>query len=166
MRLGIVSSFEVVTPEQITMIDKICCNLWEIPSSVRYYNLVTENSDDKDIRFWAELYFGCRFLTDSTDKLPRIKSVGSLSDFPSLLSPKGLKLSSGSSSSPRSNSPSPRLISPRSKMSPRNLSPTTLNNLQVISSNCNHVIVLGTPDNLGLVLKALGDMRIIILSAM
>lgn len=164
MRLAIISTVEMTGPKQISIIDKICHHLWDLPTSVRYYNLITENTSSPEIRSWAELYFGCQFLSDSVDKLPRIKSVGSLSNVTVLPILKPLKLSS-SSSSPRSNSPSPRLSSsPRILSSPRKLSPTTISNLESIASNCDHVIILGTPENLGLLLKLLGDMTIIVLS--
>lgn len=162
MRLAIISSLEIVTADHISTIDKICHHLWDCPSIVRYYNLITESSDNREIASWAELYFGCRFVNDTNEKLPRIKSAGSFSNLAGM---KPLHSSSGSSSSPRSNSPSPRLhYSPRTILSPRKLSPLTASNLQVMAANCDHVIILGAPDNLGLLLKALDNMTVIVFS--
>ncbi len=153
MRLAVISSVEIITATHLTVIDKICHHLWDFPSSVRYYNLITEMTDNKEIHSWAELYFGCRFVIDNPDKLPRIKSIGNLS--------------SSTSSSPRSNSPSPRpsSASPRLLSSPRKLSAGVLNHLQIIAGSCSHVIVLGVPDNLGLLIKSLGEVTTIVLSS-
>ena len=167
MRLAVISTLETVTAEQISTIDKICHHLWEFPVSVRYYNAVTETTVNKDVSCWAELYFGCRFLNDSSEKLPRVKSAGSFSNLTALVAAKPLRSSSSTSSSPRSNSPSPRFVSstsPRMTISPRKLSSVTVTNLQVIVANCNHAIILGAPDNLGSLLKTLGDITVIVLS--
>lgn len=167
MRLAVISTVEMVIAEHISTIDKICHHLWEFPISVRYYNVVLETNANKDVTCWAELYFGCRFLSDSTEKLPRVKSTGSFASLSTLVAPKPPRSSSSTSSSPRSNSPSPRFVSspsPRMTVSPRKLSSVTVTNLQLIGANCNHAIILGAPENLGLLLKLLGDMTVIVLS--
>jgi len=164
MNLGIISCVEVLSTDHMGMIDKICRHLWEMPSTVRFYSLVTESNECKDINAWADLYFGCKFIVDSSKKLPRVNSSGSLTMMGSVGDLMKLGRSS-SSSSPRSNTPSPRLNgSPRINISPRKLSSCTVNNLQIMATACNHIIIIGSHDQLNLIVKSLGEARIIIVS--
>lgn len=170
MRLGIIACVETVTPEHLATIDKLCRHIWEFPSTIRYYNVITETSRDDEIKAWSSLYFGCKFLTDSKEKLPRVRSLGNLNTSNNLIASGGLMnvkspRTSGSSSSPRSNTPSPRVRdSPRLTMSPRKLSTTTISNLELIAKSCDHLIIVGGADQLSVMLKILGDLPLLLIA--
>jgi len=65
VNLGLISCTEVITTDQIKIIDRICQNVWDTPNVVRFYNMITENNYDNDIYNWSNLYFGCKFVMES-----------------------------------------------------------------------------------------------------
>jgi hypothetical protein len=159
MRLGIVACVESITAEHLSLIDKLCRYIWEFPQTVQYYNVVLEVNTNPEISNWTDLYFGCKFIHDSTEKMPRVKSVGSLTSLTSSMGSKSSLRSSSSSNSPRSNTPSPRLA-----VSPRKLSATSIGNLEVIAKSCNHLIIIGGTDQLAVMLKILGELPLLLIA--
>lgn len=159
MNLGILACEGFLTPQNITMIDKICQHIWEHPATVRFYNMVTESNINEDVKTWAEMYFGCKFVAESPAprKLPRMSSVGDSVSTAMVASGVDV-LSRSSSGSPRSNTPSPRLMP-----SPRKLSKTSVNNIQNFVLMCNKVIVVGGHDQIGAILK-LFDVPVFLIS--
>jgi|SRR5579885_844083 len=132
MNLGIILLSDSLTEDNIKIIDKTCNNLWDIPSTVRFYDMNKELTENAELKAWCELYFGCRFKVDS----PRD------SNSQILLSP---KLSRSSNSSTNN--------SPRVTMSPRKLSQTTVRNIQNLSNNCTHIIMIGNHESLSQIIK-------------
>lgn len=159
MRLGIIACLETVTAEHLSIIDKLCRHIWEFPVSVRYYNVALESHDNAEINNWTQLYFGCKFIRDSTEKIPRVKSVGSLSSLTASVSARSSLRSSSSSNSPRSNTPSPRIAN-----SPRKLSGVSITNLELIAKTCDHLILIGGADQLVVMMKILGDLPLLLIA--
>ena len=145
MNLGILLS-DSFDGSYISSLDKICPNIWDVPASVRFYNINTESNDSKEIKNWCDMYFGCKFVIDSPRKSGRTDNINN--------SP---KLSRTSSSSPRN------MASPRNVASPRKLSTISTNAIQELALNCTHILILGSNDNLSTIVKYFPHHKLIIL---
>lgn len=64
MKLGIICCIESINNSHIDSIDKICRNVWEVPSTVRFFNIHSETVFNTDVMNWANLYFGCKFMPE------------------------------------------------------------------------------------------------------
>jgi hypothetical protein len=62
MNLGVIIFRSELKASDVTLIDRICRGVWEMPHTVRVLNVPDESTLDSEIENWVKLYFGCSFV--------------------------------------------------------------------------------------------------------
>ncbi len=133
MHLAIISFDEVITDNQINLIDNACRYIWtNYPRTVRYHNIKLQTDADLKIYGWLDIHFGCIFV-------PWQKQSNRLSTVAAALSPKT----------------SPRL-------SPRKFTMHTIEVIDIMIEKSTHVIILGSHECIHNIICMFSAARIIL----